>query len=133
MGGALDRPLNGKTGFTPLHCAVLAGHEEVCQLLVSQGADVNKLTRNKMRALDFALMSSRPQHGVVRLLLNAGASLNSPREDRIPVLSQVARDSVRMVQLVRLLKLEYTVAQELQCADAGDERRRRATSGPQVL
>jgi ankyrin repeat protein len=74
-GGAIDRPINTKTKFAPLHVAVLEGRSEICQLLIDHGADVDRRTAGGMRAIDYAVMMSKPRREIARILIKAGADL----------------------------------------------------------
>ncbi|KAK3106180.1 hypothetical protein FSP39_014402 [Pinctada imbricata] len=60
------------TGMTPLMHAAFRGREEICELLLAHGADVNADThQNKYSALMFGALSGNTE--VTRILLNAGA------------------------------------------------------------
>lgn len=62
------------TGFTPLACAVDGGLEDVCGLLIEQGADVNRMTYYHWSPLMYAV--SKGHTGIVQRLLENGAEPN---------------------------------------------------------
>lgn len=66
-------PING-SGWTPLHYAALAGHEEVVKYLLSRGAPVDSRAPNGETPL--MLAAREGQLPVVRLLAQAGADLS---------------------------------------------------------
>jgi ankyrin repeat protein len=43
--------------MTALHLAVLGGHEKVCEVLVGNGADVDKRSKEGKTALHFAAIN----------------------------------------------------------------------------
>lgn len=57
--------------WTALHYAAFAGHNEIAQLLIAHGADVNARTPNDSTALMMATREGRED--LARLLLDAGA------------------------------------------------------------
>lgn len=69
----LRRPPAGASGYTPLHYAAREGHLDVCELLLSLGADVNATTTSGgATALHRAAFTG--QLRIVQLLLQAGAA-----------------------------------------------------------
>jgi 26S proteasome non-ATPase regulatory subunit 10 len=59
---------------TPLHWAAMYGQQEVCELLIEYGADVNSVDDLGLSPLRWAVDGS--EAGVVRLLLDRGADVN---------------------------------------------------------
>lgn len=49
--------MTSKSGFTPLHIAAHYGNEEIAQLLIKRGADVNYLA--KVRAITMTKIINR--------------------------------------------------------------------------
>lgn len=64
---AFDFSLKGQTA---LHIATRAGHKEVVQLLIDEGAIINFLDMNRMTPLDLSIISDRE---ITDILLKAGA------------------------------------------------------------
>ncbi|CAE7476433.1 ankrd52 [Symbiodinium natans] len=64
-----------ESGSTPLHEAAFAGHVEVCQALLANGAEVQELDQWGATALHHA--ASRGQRAVARLLLSSQADVNA--------------------------------------------------------
>ena len=77
VNGALDSC--SPEGFTPLALAAHFGHEETVEFLLTQGADVNAVSRNELGVtpLHAALYGRRT--GVAKLLLRHGADVNVRR------------------------------------------------------
>jgi len=63
------------SGWTPLHYAAAAGHDEVCRLLLQHGASTDRAGIGNVNALHVAAHFGRLQ--VFRTLLNAGGDLDS--------------------------------------------------------
>ena len=60
--------------FTPLHCAARQGHEDVVEVLISRGADVNP-TNECRKPLHWAVMGGHTS--IVKLLIEKGADVNA--------------------------------------------------------
>ena len=48
-------------GLTPLHYAAEAGHKEIAELLIANGADVNAKDKYGRTPLDWAVMLGKPE------------------------------------------------------------------------
>ena len=59
---------------TPLHWAAMYGQQEVCELLIEHGADLNSVDDLGLSPLRWAVDGS--EVGVIRLLLDRGADVN---------------------------------------------------------
>ena len=62
-------------GWTPLMSAVSCGHEEICKLLLSLGADPSAVNKQGRTALHYA--ASKGRVGIIKLLLQSGAVATS--------------------------------------------------------
>lgn len=76
-----DPNIPASNGSCPLHYAAQAGHEDMVELLLKNGAEVDKRGNGNATALAFACgygdkSSHRPNEKVVQLLLNSGANPN---------------------------------------------------------
>lgn len=70
---------------TPLQTAALAGHLEMCRLLVAEGADVNQVVDEGSSPLHSAIRSGKAD--VVKFLLDQGAVY--PRQSQSPIAVQI--------------------------------------------
>lgn len=66
-------------GFTPLALAAHFGHEEATEFLLAHGADVNKLSRHKMRVAPLHAALFGGKCGIARILLKHGADVTIKR------------------------------------------------------
>ena len=84
-------------GYTPLHCALCGGHEEIVRFLLSEGADVNAKTTDGLTPLCFARTAD-----AAALLLAASANPNgSPTTSGHTALhAAIDRGDVRIVELL---------------------------------
>ena len=84
-------------GRSPLFVAARAGHVEVCELLLRNGADVEQTSQKGRTPLYGA--SSRGGHRVVKLLLDHGAVVNhTTREGLSPLLQSAKKGSVESLE-----------------------------------
>lgn len=67
-------------GGTPLHLAVVAGHEDVFNILLEKGADIHIADKAGWRAVHAA--SGRGRVEIMRSLLRKGADINTPVTSR---------------------------------------------------
>lgn len=72
--GALVDARSVSEEHTPLHVAILQGHDACVNLLIQHGADVNALSRKKKTPLHIAALHGRSQW--VTPLIKAGAQIN---------------------------------------------------------
>lgn len=66
----------GKSGYTPLHLATYIGHEDILQLLLESGADVNFAEDHGNTALHYAV-SRLTNLRIVEYLITFGADVNA--------------------------------------------------------
>ncbi|XP_044760027.1 ankyrin repeat family A protein 2-like [Coccinella septempunctata] len=69
-----DLNISDKDGYTPLHWASSFGQYNAVQLLLQNGAEVNKLGPNEETALHMA--ANGGHHEVIRLLISYGINVN---------------------------------------------------------
>lgn len=63
-------------GFTPLGLAAYFGHENICKLLVVNGAEVNTPTNNGFNVYPLHSAVAARSYNIAKLLLDAGAEVN---------------------------------------------------------
>ncbi|XP_059617534.1 rabankyrin-5 [Phlebotomus argentipes] len=72
-----DPNIQNKRGYTPLHMAIVSGHEEMIgALLTLDGLDLNLRTNDEKSALQFALQSGELSFDIARSLIDKGADAN---------------------------------------------------------
>ena len=74
---------------TPLHLAALAGHTEICKILIAKGANVHAVNANKRTPLHFATMMA--QEDAALLLYKNGADATALDQNHITSLDYTAR------------------------------------------
>ena len=69
--------------MTPLHCAARESHNEIAELLIAKGADVNAKDRQGMTPLHFAAIKRHNKEikEIVELLIAKGADVNAKTDD----------------------------------------------------
>lgn len=72
MHKAFDVNCTGKSGFTPLHFALISGQRGAIEMLVKLGADINKPDRYGGET-PLHIAARRGHHEVVSLLKKLGA------------------------------------------------------------
>lgn len=76
----LNKREDGAEGCTPLHLAVLGGHEDAARFLIARGADVNELDGRSFPPLLASSSRIKNTHWnprVFELLIESGANINS--------------------------------------------------------
>jgi ankyrin repeat protein len=68
-------------GFYPLGLAAFFGHAEVVPILLERGAAVTQWAENPIRVQPLHAAVAGGDAGIARLLLDAGAPVNSPQEN----------------------------------------------------
>jgi len=64
-------------GFTPLATAAEVGNEEIAQLLLDRGVDVNQQGSPQKRRITALMVATyHKQEGMIRLLIDSGADVN---------------------------------------------------------
>lgn len=66
---------------TPLHIAAASSHEDVCELLIKNGADVNAKNRFGQTPLRYAIEWAIFPFGVIKTLVKYGADINNEQND----------------------------------------------------
>ena len=69
--------LGSRAGMTPLHYAVLAGHQQLVTLLLDRGANIHARTPADLEAIDFAIWGDRRRpvnRDLAPLLISRGAT-----------------------------------------------------------
>lgn len=79
-------------GYTALHYAARNGHESICRILISNGANVNAVTRcGRATALHRAATQCRVE--IVKLLLKSGADVNIRDSDGLTALDRAIKSN----------------------------------------
>lgn len=96
-------PVNGRDGeFTALQAAASNGHKEVCELLLSYGADVDAISSHNLDALQAAIVNGH--NPTARLLIERGAASvdDLDARDRLLISAASVLDNLEMVRLLLL-------------------------------
>jgi hypothetical protein len=64
-------------GASPLHLAIVVGNEEIIQLLLDNGANINSRAMDRPGGTPLQWAAFWTKRGLVELLVNAGANINS--------------------------------------------------------
>lgn len=68
-------------GFYPLGLAVFFGHVDTARVLLARGADLHQVARNAMRVQPLHAAAAAKSLELVRLLVEAGASVNARQQE----------------------------------------------------
>lgn len=68
-------------GFMPLGLAVFFGHPESVEVLLAAGAEVNVVTREKMKVTPLHSAAAARRAGIARMLIAHGANVNAAQEE----------------------------------------------------
>jgi uncharacterized protein len=87
-------------GRTPLHAAVVAGKQELIQLLLAKGADPNTRDDTGASPLDEAAWGGSVE--IARMLVDAGAAVNAPetKTGATPINEAVFKDHIDVIKLL---------------------------------
>ena len=94
--------MNGPVGvfMTPLQEACVKDNEDIVNLLIEHGADVDAITaRFRQMTLELAC-NSRNNLGIAQLLLNAGADVNGGGGVVAPLHCAVAFENIEAIELL---------------------------------
>jgi len=80
-----------KDGFTPLGLAAYFGHENLCRLLISKGAEVNVPANNGFNVYPIHSAVSARSYGITEMLLEAGAEVNVKQQAGFTALHAAAQ------------------------------------------
>jgi cytohesin len=87
-------------GLTPLHFAAYYGHEEIVELLITKGANVNAKEEKGWTPLHFAAYYGHEE--IVELLITKGANVNAKANDgRTPIDWAITQDNTETADLLR--------------------------------
>lgn len=99
--------------MTPLHCAAMFDHPEIVEYLVTHGADINSLDRDRRSPL--LLAASRGGWRTVHMLIRLGANIHLKDNNHRNVLHLVVMNGGRLemfadeVMKVKMIKNEIYI------------------------
>ncbi|VAW30773.1 hypothetical protein MNBD_CHLOROFLEXI01-531 [hydrothermal vent metagenome] len=91
-----------KDGFTPLQLACYFNQEAAALWLIEQGAEVNTISKNKMKIAPIHAAATHGNLTLLRALLEKGADVNAAQDGGFTAVHQAAhRNDVPMAELLR--------------------------------
>jgi len=88
-------------GFTPLGLAAFFGRQEVVELLLARGAQVNVASKNRMRVMPLHSAVAGRHIGISRMLIEHGADVNAKQADGfVPLHGAAQNGQAEMIELL---------------------------------
>lgn len=88
-------------GFSPLGLSAFFGHDEVAELLLTRGADVNAVSRNAMQVQPLHSAAAGNHARLSQALVRAGAEVNSAQHGGFtPLMSAAQNGNAGLVQFL---------------------------------
>jgi transient receptor potential cation channel subfamily A protein 1 len=104
--------------MTPLHCAAMFDHPEICEYLVGEGADINSTDKENRSPL--LLAGSRGAWRTVHTLIRLGANISLRDDNNRNVLHLIIMNGGRLEQFAEAVKNSESKAQFSQLLNEKD-------------